>query len=162
MRCSIILAILLLTACGSPSIAPAPTHVAHPLAWLEGTWVDEEGTGEHWFHAADDDVLVGQGFIVRALMEHELDENPHAVEQTTETMEILHRAEDYVYVASPEGQTRTEFVITTLEADHFIAENPSHDFPTRIEYTREGETLTANVSSSERAFSLVFARREDR
>lgn len=149
----------LLLACGSAHTPPTPA--AHPLAWLEGTWQDDEGTGEHWFHAADDDVLMGQGFLVRALMEDEHDENPRAVEQTTETMEIIHRADAYVYVASPEGQTRTEFVITTLEANHFIAENPTHDFPTRIEYTLEGETLTAHVSSSERQFSLVLVRRDE-
>ena len=150
---------LLMTGCGA-SQAPSEAAVAlHPLAWLEGSWHADDGAGEHWFRGADADVLVGQGFIVRASMEDEHDENPQAVEQTTETMEIQHRGDTYVYVASPAGQTPTEFVLTTLEPNHFIAENPSHDFPTRIEYLREGERLTAHVSSSARAFRVAFVRR---
>ncbi len=160
MHRSLVLALVVLTGCGSASVPPSSTRAVADLRWLEGSWQSDDGTGEHWFRAADEDVLVGQGFIERALMEHTLDENPHAVEQTTETMEIVHRGDTYVYVASPVGQARTEFVITTLEANHFIAENPAHDFPTRIEYTREGNTLTAHVSSDARAFSVEFTRRE--
>jgi len=152
----LVLALVVFAGCGGVSIPPGSTRAGTDLGWLEGSWHCDDGTGERWFRAADEDVLVGQGFIVRALMDDAPDEDPHAVEQSTEAMEIVHRADAYVYVASPVGQARTEFVITTLEANHFIAENPTHDFPTRIEYTREGNTLTAHVSSDARAFSVEF------
>ncbi len=172
-RCLLIA--LVLTACGSstppptesPGVSSMPSAEtptsAHELAWLEGTWVTEnlagEVQGELW-QTNTEGGLVGRGFTRRPLIEHTRDENPHALERTTEVLEIGQRADAYVYVASPVGQARTEFVITTLEPDHLIAENPTHDFPTRIEYTREGQTLTAHVSSSTRAFSIVFARSE--
>lgn len=140
----------------------APVYV-DSFAWLEGTWLADDSMGEvqgELWQTNEAGVLVGRGFTRRQPMEHTLDENPHAVEQTTETMEIAHRGDTYVYVASPVGQARTEFVITTLEANHFVAENPTHDFPSRIEYTRDGNTLTAHVSSDARAFSVEFTLRE--
>lgn len=76
----------------------------------------------------------------------------------TEKLSILERGGALLYVASPIRQARTEFTITTLGADHFVAENPAHDFPTRIEYHHVGDGLRVVVSGPDRRFEVAFRR----
>jgi hypothetical protein len=51
-----------------------------------------------------------------------------------------------VYTAWPEGQAMARFPATVLDRSGAVFENPAHDFPTRIEYRRDGDALSAEVS----------------
>jgi hypothetical protein len=49
------------------------------------------------------------------------------------------------YVAKPSGQAEATFTATKATATDVVFENPAHDFPTRILYSRDGDTLLAAV-----------------
>jgi len=51
-----------------------------------------------------------------------------------------------VYTAIPSGQKETSFVATKVEEDSAMFENPAHDFPQRIVYTRiDGARLVVRI-----------------
>jgi hypothetical protein len=49
------------------------------------------------------------------------------------------------YVAKPSGQAETIFTATRVSATEVIFENPAHDFPKRVMYKRDGDTLVAAI-----------------
>ena len=51
------------------------------------------------------------------------------------------------YVASPSGQERTLFPMTSASDTEVVFENPGHDFPQRIRYTRAAPGLAVRVES---------------
>lgn len=52
----------------------------------------------------------------------------------------------------------TLFKITQQTDTSFLAENPIHDFPTRIKYWLEDKQLKAHVSNSEFGIDFVFKK----
>lgn len=54
--------------------------------------------------------------------------------------------------------TPTLFKITNQTDSSFVAENPTHDFPTKIEYWLENQQLKAKVSNKEFGIDFVFKR----
>jgi hypothetical protein len=48
--------------------------------------------------------------------------------------------------ASPGGRAPTRFKLSASSASKAVFENSQHDFPTRIEYRREGRALIATIS----------------
>lgn len=155
---------LFLLGCGAaPAVAAPPTaHRAEVLRWLEGHWqTQEEGaTGETWRWA--DGALTGVGYVVPPVdcpaPESGGEGGCVSSPRETERLAIVERDGALLYVASPADQARTEFLITELDAHHFVAENPLHDFPTRIEYQRVPSGLHVTVSSAERSFELSLLR----
>lgn len=63
----------------------------------------------------------------------------------TESLVIEAQGPDWVYVASPSGQARTPFALVARGPSTATFENPAHDYPTRIVYTRSGNMLTARI-----------------
>jgi hypothetical protein len=49
------------------------------------------------------------------------------------------------YVAKPSGQPEATFTATGASAREVLFENPAHDFPKKIHYTRDGDSLTAAI-----------------
>lgn len=154
---------IFLGACGaSPphDEARAPRDV-DDVAWVLGSWEsqDEEPVGERWVRGAHG--FVGSGYVIPpGECEGEGEEGACRAEPVeTESLELIERDGVLIYVATPRTQARTEFVITELDAAHFVAENLEHDFPTRIAYRRTPFGLHVVVSSSERSFTLdLFAQ----
>jgi hypothetical protein len=56
------------------------------------------------------------------------------------------------------NNTPTLFKITNQTDTSFVAENPTHDFPTKIEYWLENQQLKAKVSNKEFGIDFVFIR----
>jgi len=52
----------------------------------------------------------------------------------------------------------TLFKITSQTDTSFVAENPTHDFPTKINYWLENEQLKAHVSNNEFGIEFVFKK----
>lgn len=163
MRISLLALVLL--GCGaaaSVTTPTAPAHHAEELRWLEGRWqTNEEGaTGEIWQWT--DGALRGAGYIVPpadcAAPEPGAEAGCASSPLETEALAIVERDGALLYVASPVDQARTEFMITELDDQHFVAENPLHDFPTRIAYRLVPGGLHVTVSSAERSFELSFVR----
>jgi hypothetical protein len=75
---------------------------------------------------------------------------------------IVERDGGLVYAAMPNGRSpATEFRLTKLDDAGATFENPAHDFPKMIRYTRrDAATLEAVVSGSsgENAEKFVFKR----
>jgi hypothetical protein len=69
-----------------------------------------------------------------------------------------------VYTALPSGQRETDFRSTRVTADTIVFENPAHDFPQRIIYSRRGaDSIVARVegpgpNNTTRGFSVPMRR----
>jgi hypothetical protein len=129
-RLPLALAALLLTV-----VAEAQEPVARPtlqdFAWLAGHWRIEQGerlVDEQWMAPAGG-LMIGMARNVQAgkVREYEftlLRQEPNG---------------DIVYVASPSKQTQTTFKLTSLRGGEAVFENPEHDFPKKVIYTRKAD-----------------------
>lgn len=108
---------------------PAQVRALDQVQWLVGCWELSAGNRrvvERWA-APVAGVMSGSS---RTLIGGE----PRESEQ----LRLFVRADTLVYEAIPAGQRLTEFAARTLSARELVFENPAHDFPQRIVYTRVG------------------------
>jgi hypothetical protein len=117
---------------------PAQAFNIEDLAWLSGDWETAPGRmqiDEHWAKVAGGS-LIGMSRTV-------------AGGKTVffEYLRIEARGADIYYVAHPKARTPgTDFKLTRLTAQEAVFENPTHDFPKRVIYRKNGDgTLTARV-----------------
>jgi len=81
-----------------------------------------------------------------------------------EFLRIEARADGIFYVAQPGGRPPTEFRLTRAAGETAVFENPQHDHPKIIRYSRTGTTLVAEVEGDEQgkhvkqAFTFTLAR----
>jgi hypothetical protein len=122
------------------------------LGWLAGNWWGTQGRAtieERWTPAAGGAMLA----VSRTIKDDRL--------AAFEFLRIVERDGGLVYIAQPNGRPPTEFVLTGLTADSATFENPAHDFPKMIRYTRRADgSLEARVSGAggERPQAFVFTR----
>ena len=110
------------------------------LAWITGTWEGTSGSvrqEEYWSRPAGG-LILG---IHRDLFE--------GGRSFFEFLRIEQRGEDVYYVAMPRGRPGTDFRLVQLEDNRAVFENPEHDFPQKIIYARDGETLSARIEGVE-------------
>jgi hypothetical protein len=155
------LAILLMlgaTAILAPLSAQQPTEKKTTIAdltWISGAWVLEHGgtrTEETWSPAASNAIL-GMSRTLRG---------DRMV--AFEFLRIVQRNDGIFYVAQPGGRPATDFKLTSFDGSTAIFENPQHDFPKRILYTRNPDgSLTARIDAgagvTEGAMDFPFKRR---
>ena len=120
-----LMAFVLLAAAQKPQ-----TSDVTQLAWLAGCWQiarGEQVIDEQWMSPRAG-VMLGMSRTVRA-------------GRTTATEFVALRVVDgrVVYEANPSGQKPTAFPATTVSPDRAVFENPSHDYPKRIIYERQGD-----------------------
>ncbi len=87
--------------------------------------------------------------------------NRHVRGDGTAGFEFLRLVEDsagVTYFVSPGGGPTTPFRLTMADESMAVFENPEHDFPTRIEYRLDGETLVASIAGAEPGPSWTFER----
>ena len=122
------------------------------LGWLAGNWSGTQGRAtieERWTPAAGGAMLA----VSRTVKDDKL--------AAFEFLRIVERDGGLVYIAQPNGRPPTEFVLTAVAADSATFENPAHDFPKMIRYTRRPDGgLEARVSGAggERPQTFVFTR----
>jgi len=112
---------------------------AHELAWMAGCWQSTNGvTREYWAptlatHMFGHSVTVGDGQV-----------------QFFEHMRIeMHGGADgntYVFSAYPNGEGPSNFASTEIGSQTITFANAEHDYPQRIIYKRDGDTLSASIS----------------
>lgn len=154
---------MLLLALGALGCAPKDNRLRlvgedprlDPLSWLSGSWAGlAEGARveEHWSVPAGGTML-GMNRTV-------------AGGRTVfyEYLRIEATDDGIVYLASPLGRhPPTAFALVGMGEREVVFENPEHDFPQRVAYWREADTLHARVEGfedSERRssqFSMVRA-----
>jgi hypothetical protein len=141
----------------APPGGPAPARATLPqLAWLAGEWTGTQGRAsieERWTPAGGGAMLA----VSRTIANDRL--------VAFEFLRIVERGGGLVYIAQPNGRPPTEFALTTIEAASATFENPSHDFPKIIRYSRRDDgSLEATISGAngDRAQSFVFTRHSGR
>ncbi len=130
-------ALLLLS---TAALAQAPARVAS-LDWMSGNWVHEDRgqqVMESW-------VGPGNGLMVAANLSTWPDGR-----KTYEFLRIADTAEGMSYFASPGGRAPVEFPLKEAGDKRVVFENPGHDFPQRIVYWRDGDTLVARIEGAVR------------
>jgi Domain of unknown function (DUF6265) len=130
---------------------PAARGTLTQLAWLAATWVGGDGpvtVEERWTPAAGGAMLA----VSRTLKGDRM--------VAFEFLRIIERDGGLVYVAQPNGRPPTEFTLTAITADSATFENPIHDFPKLIRYTRRADgSLEARVSDGgNKAETFVFRK----
>lgn len=110
------------------------------LGWISGTWEGTAGSvrqEEIWTRPAGGLILGlhrdlfsgGRSFF--------------------EFLRIEQRDDGIFYVAMPRARKGTDFRLTQLEDGRAVFENPGHDFPQKIIYSRDGNTLSARIEGVE-------------
>ena len=127
-----ILFVALLAAGQTPASSGTPT--IKDVAWIAGCWDSTRGTrhvAEHWM-APEGGTMMGVSRTTTG-------------EKTTEWEFLIIRQgpRGLDYVAKPSGQPEGTFTATRATANEVVFENPAHDFPKRIGYKRDGDSLTA-------------------
>ena len=109
------------------------------LTWLSGAWSQKGGeqrwAEEYWTpprgHIMIGAGLTGQGGTTRSF----------------EHMRILADEQGrIIFYGMPGGALAVAFPLVRLEPNLVVFENPTHDYPQRISYRRNGEQLIATVS----------------
>lgn len=64
-----------------------------------------------------------------------------------------------VYLASPGGRPPVAFRLIEADATSATFANPAHDFPQRIHYRRDGDTMTATISAADSSNAVSWTYR---
>jgi hypothetical protein len=126
------------------------------LAWVAGTWMSEPAaaggstTEERWTPPAGG-AMFGTARTIRGTSM-----------TAYEFLCFVERDGSLVYSAMPNGRApATEFVLTSLTKDAATFENPSHDYPKAIKYSRrpDGSLETAiSGAPNQRVVTVVLKR----
>lgn len=127
------------------------------LAWFSGCWQMERAPGrisyEQWTSPAG--IMIGMAYTMRdgKMVDHEF-------------LRLIERDGEVFYVAIPYRQKETEFKLMSHKDGVAVFENPEHDFPQKITYTRGAAVITARVEGKSggetRGFELVYSPAECR
>jgi uncharacterized protein YbjT (DUF2867 family) len=106
------------------------------LAWLAGHWTRAEGgsTSEELWMPADAGLMLGLSRNI----------SKDGAKQF-EYMRIVERPDGVFFIASPGGGGATEFKLVALGERTATFVNAAHDFPNKIIYRRDENTLSATI-----------------
>ncbi len=112
------------------------------MEWLAGAWVGKRSSGtsieERWSPPLGGAMLA----VSRTV-------NTSGKMVAFEYLRIVERDGGLVYIAQPGGKTPTEFVLSGLEENRAVFENPRHDYPKRIVYELSAEgVLSATIGQT--------------
>lgn len=134
------LALPLMLAVLAGSARATPVEDVQALAWLAGSWVqqdDKRTVREVWF-APVDGVMAGLSQTLRP-----------GRKPSIEFMTISAEPDGATFTAHPADQAPTPFVLKPgLGRNEAVFENLDHDFPQRIIYRRCGEDLCARIEGA--------------
>jgi hypothetical protein len=124
------------------SVPSAPSAATlDSLAWLAGSWTGSTARGvdmeEHWT-APKGNSMVGLHRDV-------------AKGRTVlfEFLRIEQRGDEIVYLSMPNGRSpATPFPLKEVTGTRVVFENPTHDFPQRIIYWKDGADLRARIEGT--------------
>lgn len=114
------------------------------LSWLDGNWGNKLGEGnlvENWTKSNDSTYTAKSYYIKGKDTLH------------VENITVTQRKEDVFYIATVKGQNNDEPVEFKLNPNTevgFAFENPSHDYPQKIEYKKLSDNqMSATVSGKQ-------------
>ena len=142
MRLCLKLSILMI-ASGCLCLPAQSREPSSDFAWLAGGWQGTMGgkaqIEEHWIQPAGGTMLAVSRTIA----------NGRTV--AFEFLRIESRADGIYYVAQPQGRPPVEFKLTQQSENRAVFENPQHDHPKIIRYSKEGDgSLHAEIEGDEK------------
>lgn len=131
---------------------PALAEERAPLDWIVGAWVTTTGEGwtEEWWTPARGGLMLGAS---RSGSGPRLREFEH-------TRIVAGADGKLTYQAQPGGNPAVSFAEESRSATTITFVNPNHDYPQRISYRREGDTLTATISLLDGGNSMSWRYRQ--
>lgn len=119
-----------------PTASSGDRPILDDVAFLAGHWVGTS-TGvemeEFWLRPKGDMMLGLHRDVARGR------------ETFFEFLRIEDRGGELVYIASPKGSGNIEFPLAEIENGAVVFENLEHDYPQRIIYRRQGESMTVRI-----------------
>ena len=116
--------------------APAQRPDASALVWMAGCWQQKSGdrvVDEMWMTPAGGAMLgVSRTVADGRAVAHEF-------------MQIREDNGQLAFIARPSGQQEATFRMLKSSAREVVFENPAHDFPQRVSYRLDGETLVGRI-----------------
>jgi len=142
------LVVSLLSSCSSQPVED--TDKWHLFENLAGGWIRAQGDSllstEEWRYGEED--MYGIGITL---------ENGDTI--FSEQMGILEIEGKYFYEATvPHNPGPIQFELTILTDSGFTSENPKHDFPTKIEYKWNNDSLWVTISDDQRLVKFNFKK----
>lgn len=125
------------------------------IAWLSGVWIGTAGQAtveERWTPVAGGSTIgVSRTLRGTALAAFEF-------------LCIVERGGGLIYSAMPNGRSpATHFALTAITAESATFENPAHDYPKIVRYTKRADgslETTISAEGGQRAQSVVLKREE--
>lgn len=126
------------------------------LEWLTGKWIRTNSSagqsGYETWNKVSDLKLSGKGITLKG---------KEVV--FTEHLELIVKGNDIFYVVTVSGEKMpVYFKLTAIDANGFSCENPEHDFPKKITYSRSGNQVKAVISGDGKSVDYIFVREEKR
>lgn len=134
--------LLLMVACGCFWLPAQSQESLSDFAWLAGGWQGTMGKArieEHWIQPAGGTMLAVSRTVANG--------------QTVafEFLRIQSRADGIYYVAQPQGRPPVDFKLTQRSENRAVFENPQHDHPKIIRYSKEADgSLRAEIEGDEK------------
>ena len=150
MKYSVILLFFLL-ACNPEKKNPDEQSNVPNLDWILGKWTrtngePEENTSETWNKSENG----YNGVAITAI-------SGDTVFQES-IKAYLDKGQWHYEVTGP-NKIPITFTSTSVTDTSFICENPAHDFPKEISYTKDGECINAIISDSEKEILFRYEKR---
>jgi hypothetical protein len=111
------------------------------LSWLSGSWSGESGgiQMEEYWTAPKGNSMVG--------MHRDVGKGRTML---FEFLRIEQKGDQIIYLSMPNGRSpATSFPLKELSGTRVVFENPSHDFPQRIIYWKDGNDLRARIEGTQ-------------
>ncbi|HSB63756.1 MAG TPA: DUF6265 family protein [Thermoanaerobaculia bacterium] len=133
------LAFLAVVVSAASALGEGPKADVASLSWLAGAWGGDDGgtfNEEHWISPKAGSMLAVHRDV----------KNGKTV--GFEFLRIEEQGDSLVYFASPEGRPPTPFKLVESGAKRAVFENGTLEFPRRVLYFRDGETLHARIEGT--------------
>jgi hypothetical protein len=127
----------------------APPPGVDELGWMSGHWQTADGSTEEAWTAPRGGMMLGVGRTIRdgAVREYEF-------------LRLQVGADGVpVYWGSPNGAPPAGFRLTASGPSRATFDNPAHDFPQRIIYVRDGDTMVATISAIDGSHAMSWTYR---
>lgn len=131
-----------------------PSHSIKDLHFLAGTWKVEKKENYEAWKLNKDNLLEGSSYKIKA-----------GNKQIDEQLTIKISDEKIVYTAKVLNQNNAQpidFVLNKEVKDKFSFENPKHDFPKKIQYTKLNDTtiFVAVLGNGDKGFSYKMFKQK--
>jgi len=126
------------------------------LEWLTGKWIRTNSSagqsGYETWNKVSDLKLSGKGITLKG---------KEVI--FTENLVLTVKGNDIFYVVTVSGETKpVYFKLTAITDNGFTCENPKHDFPKKITYSRSGNHVKAVISADGKSVDYNFIREDNK